>query len=569
VIQSLGPRNKLPVMRSLLATAVSAALGLGALTAGCTGDIGEPETQDTGSSGNPPGIISQDGFKPAAGGMRRLLAHEYLRSIALVLGPEAAAAAEPPVDIAQEGFDAIGATILSMSIDPVEFYERSAEQVAEAVLDAPGTIGALAPCVVSGTNTMQCYQEIATNVGRLLWRRPLTTEEVASLADVAAFASAWESPNDFDDAVKYELMAMLQSPQFLYVTEVGVPDEPSGFRKLEPYELASRMSFFLLGRTPDADLLDKAEAGELGTDEQIRAVAKQMIESDEAKLSLDTFYDELYRLRFLATTAKSSAIFPEWTQQLAAAMRQETLLLVNDIVWEQDADIRTVLNADYSFVDATLATHYGVTPPTDGTFKKVTWPATQKRAGFISQGSFLAHQSGPLRNSPTKRGKFVLQFVLCRNVPPPPANVIPELPADPPGDPTLQELLEQHMEDDSCASCHSQTDPVGFAFEFYDAIGRFRTTDNGKPVSGAGEVEGVGEWNNATDLGNLLASHDDTTTCIVKNFIRGKLGHTEKQDELPAVDELAETLAENSYSLKSLLVDMTANRLFQYVNEPR
>ena len=120
------------------------------------------------------------------------------------------------------------------------------------------------------------------------------------------------------------------------------------------------------GRAPDGALLDKAEAGELASEDQIRAVAQEMIESDEAKVSLDVFYDELFRLRFLASTAKNGQIFPEWTESLAAALRQETLLLVNDIVWENDADVRTLYSAEYTFVDDTLAAFYGLPPPGTG-----------------------------------------------------------------------------------------------------------------------------------------------------------------------------------------------------------
>src|SRR4030095_5629091 len=157
----------------------------------------------------------------------------------------------------------------------------------------------------------------------------------------------------------------------------------------------------------------------------------------------DVFYEERLRLRFLATAPKNAMTFPTWTPELAEAMRQETLLLVNDLVWERDADIRELFDADYTFVNDALAEHYDMTPPGSGAqFEKVDWPASQNRAGFTSQGSFLALQSGPLRNSPTRRGKFVLQVILCTTVLPPPNNVIPDLPEVPPGGASLQELLE-------------------------------------------------------------------------------------------------------------------------------
>jgi hypothetical protein len=366
-------------------------------------------------------------------------------------------------------------------------------------------------------------------------------------------------------------MAMLQSPNFLYITALGQPDEASGHRKLDAYELASRLSFFFLGRTPDDALLDKAEAGELETAEQIRAVATTMLQSTEARLSVELFYDELLRLRFLADTAKNATTFPTWTPELAAAMRQETLLLVQDLVWARNADIRTLFNADYTYVNEELSLHYGVAAPgASGGFVKVSWPANQKRAGFTSQGAFLAHQSGPLRNSPTKRGKYVLKVILCEDPQPPPNNVVPELPEPPPGGATLQELLDMHKNDPACAACHAQTDPIGFAFEGFDAIGRYRTNDeSGFPIDGSGAVDGVGEWKNAAELGELLANDPRTGPCFVKGLIRGKLGHTESDGESPAIDAVAASFAESGYSMQSLLVEMAAHGLFRYVNEPR
>ncbi|HHH31112.1 MAG TPA: DUF1592 domain-containing protein [Polyangiaceae bacterium] len=520
--------------------------------------------------------ITKDGFEPAPGGMRRMLATEYVRTVELLLGAQASVAAQPPVDVAQEGFDAIGNSILSLSAEPVELYERSAEAVAQAAITDKGRLAIEAPCVLDVMPSSGCYEEVATNLGRLFYRRPLEQVEIDELVDVATFAEGWANMEGvsgpaFDQGLKYELMAMLQAPSFIYIPELGGEPSSSGVRELNQYELASRLSFFLLGHGPDAELLDLAEAGGLATDEDVAALATEMLDRGDAKVALEIFYDELFRLRYLADTPKNATDFPEWSPELAEAMRQETLLLIDDVVWGEDADIRTLYNADYTFVNDQLAMHYGITPPGSGAqFEKVSWPATQNRAGYTSQGSFLAHQSGPLRNSPTKRGKFVLQFLMCRVVPPPPAEVVPELPEPPPGGATLQELLELHMEDPACASCHALTDPVGFAFEHFDTIGRFRTEDeSGIPVDGSGELEFLGQWSDAKELGELLATNDEAGLCVIKNLVRGKLGHTETDGEEPAIDELGTSAAERGYSLKSVLVEVASNRLFRYVGAPR
>lgn len=552
----------------LVALAVVAA-PLAAVTSGCGSD--EPITF-VDPNQEPP---LDEEFVPAPGGMRRLLAPEYTKSIELIFGAPAAEAAEVPVDVAQEGFDAIGASILPLSSEPVEIYERAATDVADVALTDPTTMGSYASCILEGQATTECYTEVATEIGRMLFRRPLAEEEIAEYVEVASFAQTWAGENEqdpFTSAIKYQLIAMLQSPSFLYITEVGEPDGDSGFRKLTQFELASRISFFLLGRTPNRELLDVAEGGELATAEQITQAANALVDAVEARTALTTFYDELFRLRYLPTTPKDTAVFPTWTPELAEAMRQESLLLIDDIVWENEADARTIFNAPYTFVNDALALHYGITPPGAGAtqFVKANWPAQQNRAGIISQGAILAHQSGPVRNSPTKRGKFVRQFLLCQIVPPPPDNVVPELPEPPPGGATLQELLEMHMEDPACATCHALTDPVGFAFEHFNGIGAFRTTDeDGKTIDGSGSDANLGEWSNAADLANILANEDRTARCMIQNFIRGKIGHTETEGEAVAIDDLLESFAGDGYRIKQLLVQMTSNPLFRYVGEPR
>jgi hypothetical protein len=333
------------------------------------------------------------------------------------------------------------------------------------------------------------------------------------------------------------------------------------------------LSFFLLARTPDAALLDMADNGELDSPEALRGLALELLSSDDAWPALASFYDELFRLRFLEEgTPKNATTFPSWTTELARDMRTETLLFLQEVVWESEGNMLNMYDAPFTFLNDALATHYGVTPPGSGSqFVKTDWPASQNRAGVTSQGSFLAHQAGPLRNSPTKRGKFVLNFLMCKSVPPPPDNVVPELPEDPNNELTLQELLEQHMEDPACNTCHGVTDPVGFAFEHFDAIGRARTTDEtGKAVDGYGTIpEFDGEWENAEDLALLLAAAPDAATCIIQNFIRGRIGHTETKGEDPAIARLDASFVESEYKLRELLAEFTANQLFRYVGEAK
>jgi len=528
---------------------------------GGSGTEGDTDTDtDTDTEGDTAGIE----IEPAPGGIRKLIQREYVASIELLLGPEAAAVADPPADQPQEGFDAVGASILSLDITAVEQYETSARAVADAAVANKSTLASHVPCV-SGSPDASCYDEVAAVLGRLAYRRPLQQVEIDTLVAVALDGQEF-GEGDFDSGLKYMLSVMLQTPSFLYVVEVGEPLEDLGFRKLTQLELVTRMSFFLLGRTPAPALLDKAEAGELATTAQIRAEAEAMVGSTGARQAMNGFFDEYLRLRNLPTTSKDAELFPLYNETLAESMRQESLLLVNEVLWEDDLPYQELFTADYTFVNDALAELYGIASP-GGNFARVQWPAAQNRAGYLSQASFLTYQSGSLRNSPTKRGRFVQQSVLCNEIPPPPPDVNPSLPEIPP-DATLREILDQHKDQEGC-TCHQSTDPIGFAFENYDAIGAFRTTENGQPIDASGNVDGLGQWQNAAEFAAVLAEDPRLSTCLVQNLIRGQIGHKETSGETDAILALDTAFVEAGYRVRDLLVEFPLSPLFRYVDEPK
>lgn len=508
-----------------------------------------------------------EGFVPPPGGMRKLTSREYTASVELMFGDAAAAAATPPVDIAQEGFDAVGAAILALPSDTIELYERSATAVADGVVADPSTLQGFVPCVQEGANAA-CYREVATTMGRFAYRRTPTEDEIDALVAIGTAGQQWSDDESFMTGLRYELMAILQAPSFLYIQEVGEMDEESGFRHLTGTELATRVSFFLTGHTPTLDLLDAAESGALDNPDELRTMAEAMVANPEARTALESFFSEAYRLRSLADAPKNAELFPTFTPELGGMMQDETLLLLYDIVWDRDADFRELFNARHTYVNDALAELYGMDPPGSGElFTRVDWPADQRRAGYTSQASFLTWQSGPRRNSPTKRGLYIQERILCNEIPPPDPSVDLDLP-DGEGL-TLKQLLEMHLDNPGCASCHGLTDPLGFAFENYDAIGAYRTEDNGLPIESNGEVAGIGMWNNAEQLGDVLAADPRTGDCLIENFMRGSLGQTPTDDTHPAVVDLGEDFADSGYSVQSLLVDMVTHPLFRLVDEPK
>jgi hypothetical protein len=542
-------------------------------------DSGSADTEATG--GNETGGVEteghdetgdtdDDGFdveiEPAPGGMRRLLGTEYVDSVGLMLGTAAAEAALPAPDHSRRHFVAIGAQEVSLAAEAVEQYERSATFIANAVVEDKSTLAQTAPCVMDGTG-QACYEEVATQLGRFAFRRSLSAEEVTGLVDLALDGQAW-GDGDFDSGLKYMLMAILQSPSFLYIMEVGEPDEGIGYRRLTSLEMASRLSFFLLGRTPTLEIIELGESGGLETNTQIRALAEEMVASTRARAGLQKFTDELFNLRRLEELNKSPDIFPLFSTELARFMREETQLFIIDLVWDEDGDARRLLDATYTFVNDPLAELYGMAPPGTGElFSRTSWPAEQNRRGLLSQASFLTSQANPNRNSPIKRGIYVQDMLLCNPIPPPPPEINAELP-DIPEDVSLRQALEMHNVPE-CQSCHSMVDPIGFAFEFYDAIGQYRTLDNGVPIDASGDVQGIGTWQDAAGLATALANDPRSMNCLIRNMVRGQLGHIDGPGEAPAIDDLNAAFSSSGYSIKTLLVEMAMSPIFRLVDEPK
>jgi len=525
-------------------------------------------TNDDGADESGTDTGEQAEYMPPPGGLRRLLNHQYVASIELVLGPEAAAAALPPPHQTLGGFDSIDAAEGSPSPADVELYERSANAVALAAVENPATLAAVVPCIEQEAPPPSCYQSVATEIGRLLWRRPLTEDETVAYATLAFDAQAWAA-GEFMPGVQYMLVALLQSPRFLYLVEVGEPAADGIARELGPYEVAARLSFFLLGRTPDRELLDRAEAGELATADDIRDVAWQLLDEPLAQGTVARFYDELLTIRNLADKGKDPELFPQFSPELAASMREETQRLIADVVFTQDGNVLDIFDAPYTWVDAELAALYGVSPPAPGEWEQVQLPAEQNRAGIMTQASMMAMLSHGEVNSPTRRGLFVQEQLLCNEIPPVPPEVNPVLPE--PGEPmSLREQLETlHLTNPSCAGCHALIDPLGFAFEHYDAIGAYRTLDNGFVIDSTGSVGGLGEFGNAADMMSLVRDDARLHRCLVNQMYTNALGFPKTIDQEAPLATIDEEFASSDYNLKQLLVELTASPVFRRVDEPK
>jgi hypothetical protein len=523
---------------------------------------------------NPPPPPEQPAaFSPVPATMRRLLSRQYKNAVRTLFGTEAAAAAAPPEDASVDGFDAIAARKNALSDSAVSAYEKSARAVAAAAMKNKARIDKLAGCSPKSSVDAACHASFVARLGRLAFRRPLSDAEVTRYTALAKDISA--DAGDFFVGVEATISAFLQSPRFLYMQEVGVPlpgkeGEHGKRRKLTDQELLTRMSFFLLDTTPDETLLDLVEAEGLDTEEQIRFVASIMLERLEARAALSGFFAELYRTRELDALGKDATLYPSFSPSLARSMREGMLHVIEDVVWERDADVREIFTADYTFVNKELAALYGVAAPSGDAFGKVLLPKSEQRDGLLGQPGILARFAHAATTSPTLRGKFVREKLLCQTIPPPPPDVLTTLPDDDPtqAPKTMKEKLSQHQNDPACSGCHKLMDGIGFAFERFDSIGRFRTEDQGVEIDPTTSTEGLGAFASPAELGAILGESPEVADCLVRNVYRNALGHLETKGELEELSAISATFAAKGFRMRDLLVDLVSSRAFRIVGVP-
>jgi hypothetical protein len=493
-------------------------------------------------------------IKPGISPLRRLTRAEYDKTVHDLLGDTRRLAKGFPQDEIEHGFDN-SAELRSVSDVLSEGYVSAAEQLSTA---AVAKLDALVPCDPVKAGEPACLDKLLDGFGKRAWRRPLTTEERDHLKKVFADSRT----NTFADGAQAVVEVMLLSPQFLYRVERGVPVTGADYTRLGPFEMASRLSYTLWGTMPDELLFAAAEAGKLGTREEIAAQAKRMIDDPRATEMVTSFAGQWLQLGKLAESDKDVAVYKTFKPELLALFQQETEAFVAN-VWKSDAKLTTLLTAPYTFVNGPLAQFYGMAGVTGDAFQNVPAEAGH-RAGLLTQASLLAANAAPDQSSPVHRGVFVREQLFCTDLPPPP----PEVNANPPAlDPkqTTAERFAAHRADPKCSSCHDLIDPIGLGFENFDGIGLWRTMEGNKPVDAHGMIVGTdveGSFNGALELASKLAASKDVSACMVTHWFRFGNG----RDKTPEDDCTVETLS-NAFkggSIRDLLLTLVQTDAFMF-----
>ncbi len=509
--------------------------------------------------------------------IRRLNRAEYTNTIRDLLGVEFDAAADFPSDDVGYGFDNIG-DVLTLPPMLMEKYLDAAEQItAKAIAadksgnktehNAPSHRRIFFVTPGAKLSADAAARQILRRLATRAYRRPVTDQELSRLLRLVA--TARDQGDGFEAAIEQALQAILVSPHFLFRVELD--PKPNGAGKIHPlsdYELASRLSYFLWSSMPDDELFDLASRGKLraNLDRQLR----RMLDDAKSQALVQNFAGQWLQLRNLDLVAPSKRRFPDFDDDLKHAMRTESEMFFAGIVHE-DRSVLELIDADYTYVNARLARHYGIKGVEGEQFRRVSLPdgagpeAGGIRGGVLAQAAVLTVTSNPGRTSPVKRGKWVLENILGTPPPDPPPN-IPMLREDRGAARTasVRQRMEQHRKDPNCAVCHKQMDALGFALENFDAVGAWRTSDGYFPIDSSAELPDGRSFSGPRGLKSILRdSQESFVRCLTEKLLTYALGRGIEPYDRPAIDQVVSAVKAGDYKFSTLALGIIHSDPFQ------
>jgi hypothetical protein len=436
------------------------------------------------------------------------------------------------------------------------------------------------------SNESACAKKILSTLMRRAYRRPINDVDLKKPFELYQSARAEEG---FDAGIELGLSAILSSPEFLFRIErdptsaaaaatVGKPSSAAGAATvgkpayaISDLELASRLSFFLWSSIPDDDLLDVAARGDLDKPAVLERQVKRMLADPKAENLVTNFASQWLHLRNLDTITPDMRLFPDFDDNLRQAFRRETEMLVESVIAE-NRSVLDLLTANYTFLNERLAKHYGIPNIYGSRFRRVAFddPAKtgdpgQRRGGLLRQGSILLVTSYPTRTSPVIRGKWVLENVMGVPPPAPPANVPPlddvkNVKKNAP----VRERLAEHRKNPTCAGCHRLTDPVGFALENYDAVGRWRTMDGGEPIDASGTLFNGTEFSGLAGLQKAILDRPELFVgTLTEKMLTFATGRGVAYYDAPAVRKIVRDASAQNYRFSSIVMGIVTSVPFR------
>ena len=414
----------------------------------------------------------------------------------------------------------------------------------------------------SERDEVACASQIIKRLASDAFRRPVSDRDLSALMK---FYEQTRADSNFEQGVAAAIEAILASPQFLFRLEpVPAAPSPNGTYRLGDFELASRLSFFLWGTSPDADLRARAADRTLHLPAELEKQTRRMLRDSRAEALSTRFASQWLRLQDIDEILPDALLYPYYDNTLGKAFRRETELFFDSIVRE-DRSVLDLVTADYTFVNERIAKHYGIPNVTGTAFQRVTVP--EYRRGLLGQGSILTLTSVADRTSPVMRGKWVMEVLLGSPPPPPPPNVpaLEETSAASNGKLlSTRERMEQHRKNPACASCHRVIDPIGLALENFDVTGKWRIKDNGVPVDPASQMYDGTAINGPGSLRDALVKHKDAfLLSFTENLMTYALGRRVQPADMPAIRRIIRQASRRDYRMSTFILGVVQSAAFQ------
>jgi hypothetical protein len=511
-----------------------------------------------GSSGvTPPAAAAQVSVTT----LRRLNRTEYSNTLRDLLGTATDYGKNFPPENLSFGFDNIGEALTVLPLH-VELYEQSAEAVLNELFARPAGDPVRARFLTCDpASGRACMSTMLVKFAQYAYRRPVGEAEVSGLLEIAQeFVT---TGGNADEGLKLAFKGVLLSPHFLYRVELDADPTSKEPHRLGAFELASRLSYFLWSTMPDDALLGDAQAGGLLGDAGLSAQIERMLGDARAHALVSNFAGQWLNLRRVDQVKPDYTTFPTFDDELRAAMRMESELFFSEL-FTQSRPIAELLSGSFTYVNAKLATHYGMQAPTADGFTRVDLAGTP-RIGFLTQGSFLTLTSNPTRTSPVKRGKWVLDQLLCSPPPPPPAGVDVSL-MEVGATTSLRQRLEQHRAKEPCKSCHAVMDPIGLSFENFDGVGSYRTSDQFGPIDAAGTLPtdaGDVSFQGASQLVPTLAQDARLANCVTEKVLTYAIGRGYTQADDMTIAAVVAATNTSGKGLRGLFASVASSESFR------
>jgi len=493
-------------------------------------------------------------------GLRRLTETQYRNSISDIFGPNIVVQGRFEPDRRIGGLLAASGTTLSITPAGFEGYAKIADSIAEQVVDEKNR-SKLISCAPKSASApdRDCARKIIDRYGLLLFRRPLSAEELKVRLDAADAAT--KLSNNFYTGIRYSLTTLLSAPDFLFRPEIAVARGPE--YTLDGYSRAARLSYMLWDTTPDMELLTAARSGVLDTDTGVKAEAARLLASPRLETGMRGFFSDFLELDTFGTITKDPTIYPKYSDEVASSAREETLRTTVDLTLKKDGDFRDIFTTRKTFINRPLAWIYAVPYNLNGEWMPYEFQEGAGRSGIVTQASMLSMFSHPGRSSPTKRGVALLDIFVCEPTPTPPANVDFSIVNDTtnPNLRTVRDRLMAHATSPTCASCHTHSDPLGLSLEQFDSIGERRLKDDGHDIDVSATMANK-QFVGAAGLGQYLHDNPKVPACLVRKLYAYGTGANSEDLEKATIQPFQNGFVASGYRIPALLKSIVTSPQF-------